>query len=64
MMSCAGMYSTIAKCTGRAKKCISRAGSGVLGGKQDGEVGLVGGAVQSVRYQIIEPQGNEIGSGR
>jgi uncharacterized protein YfaS (alpha-2-macroglobulin family) len=34
-----------------------------LGGKQDGDVGLVGGAVQSVRYQIIEPQGNEIGSG-
>jgi alpha-2-macroglobulin len=34
-----------------------------LGGKQDGDVGLVGGAVQSVRYRIIEPQGNDIGSG-
>jgi alpha-2-macroglobulin len=35
-----------------------------IGGKQDGEVGLVGEAVQAVSYQIIEPQGNEIGSGQ
>ena len=35
-----------------------------IGAKQDGDVGLVGEAVQAVRYQITEPQGNEIGSGR
>jgi uncharacterized protein YfaS (alpha-2-macroglobulin family) len=35
-----------------------------LGGKQDGDVGLVGDAVKSVHYRIIEPQGNEISSGR
>ena len=35
-----------------------------LGGKQDGDVGLVGGAVGSVYYRITEPQGNEISSGQ
>jgi alpha-2-macroglobulin len=35
-----------------------------IGGKQDGDVGLVGEAVNAVRYQITEPQGNEIASGR
>ena len=35
-----------------------------VGGKQDGDVGLVGGAVTGVRYQITGPQGNDLGSGR
>ena len=35
-----------------------------IGGKQDGDVGLVGEAVTAVRYRITEPQGNELGSGR
>jgi uncharacterized protein YfaS (alpha-2-macroglobulin family) len=34
-----------------------------IGGRQDGDVGLVGGSVNGVRYQIIGPQGNELGSG-
>ena len=35
-----------------------------LGGKQDGDVSLVGGAVTAVNYQITGPQGNDLGSGR
>ncbi len=35
-----------------------------LGGKQYGDVGLVGSEVSSVTYQLIDPQGNEIGSGQ
>jgi alpha-2-macroglobulin len=35
-----------------------------IGAKQDGDVGLVGDEVQTIQYRIIEPQGNEIGSGR
>ena len=34
-----------------------------VGGKQDGDVGLVGSAVESVSYQIIGPQGNEMDGG-
>ena len=35
-----------------------------VGGKQDGDVGLVGKAVTGVRYQISDPQGNDLGSGQ
>lgn len=35
-----------------------------VGGKQDGDVGMVGSTVTAVRYQVIGPQGNEIGDGR
>ena len=35
-----------------------------IGGKQDGDVGLVGETVAAVSYQIIDPQGNVIGTGR
>ncbi|MEJ2711243.1 MAG: MG2 domain-containing protein, partial [Anaerolineales bacterium] len=34
-----------------------------IGGKQDGDVGLVGGAVSAVSYRIMGPQGNELGTG-
>jgi hypothetical protein len=34
-----------------------------VGGKQDGDVGLIGTNVTQVQYQIIGPQGNEIGTG-
>ena len=34
-----------------------------LGGKQDGDVGLVGPAVTGVNYQVNDSQGNVIGSG-
>ena len=34
-----------------------------IGGKQDGDVGLVGGAVSAVSYSIIGPQGNQLGAG-
>ena len=34
-----------------------------IGGKQDGDVEMVGSTVSSVNYQIIGPQGNELGSG-
>ena len=34
-----------------------------VGGKQDGDVGLVGNALQGVRYTIMGPQGNELGTG-
>ena len=35
----------------------------LVGGKQDGSVGLPGERVSAVRYRIIDPQGNEMGSG-
>jgi len=35
-----------------------------IGGRQDGDVGLVGDAVPSVSYQITDPQGNAIGNGQ
>ena len=35
-----------------------------LGQKQDGDVGLVGGLLESLNYQIFDPQGNELGVGR
>jgi uncharacterized protein YfaS (alpha-2-macroglobulin family) len=35
-----------------------------VGGKQDGDVGLAGGAVSAVRYQLTGPQGNDLGSGQ
>jgi hypothetical protein len=34
-----------------------------VGATQTGDVGLVGDAITSVRYQIFGPQGNELGSG-
>ncbi|MGD9316968.1 MAG: MG2 domain-containing protein, partial [Anaerolineae bacterium] len=34
-----------------------------VGGRQDGDVGLVGEALQSVRYRVIGAQGNELLSG-
>jgi uncharacterized protein YfaS (alpha-2-macroglobulin family) len=35
-----------------------------VGGKQDGDVGMLGGVVTAVNYQVIDPQGNDIGGGR
>jgi uncharacterized protein YfaS (alpha-2-macroglobulin family) len=35
-----------------------------IGGKQDGDVGLVGKAVSAINYQVVESQGNTLGSGR
>ncbi|HEY48359.1 MAG TPA: hypothetical protein G4O14_16455 [Anaerolineae bacterium] len=35
-----------------------------IGAGQNGDVGLVGGEVTAVNYQLIGPQGNEIGTGR
>lgn len=35
-----------------------------IGAGQSGDVGLVGAEVDAVRYQIVGPQGNELGSGR
>ncbi len=35
-----------------------------LGGKQNGDVSLVGGDVTSVTYQLTDPQGNAIGNGQ
>ncbi|MGD9092534.1 MAG: alpha-2-macroglobulin family protein, partial [Anaerolineales bacterium] len=35
-----------------------------VGGKQDGDVGLLGNVVTGVNYQVIGPQGNELGNGR
>ncbi|MBE0698884.1 MAG: Ig-like domain-containing protein, partial [Anaerolineaceae bacterium] len=35
-----------------------------IGGKQDGDVGLLGDTLSGVSYQVIDPQGNQIGSGR
>jgi uncharacterized protein YfaS (alpha-2-macroglobulin family) len=34
-----------------------------VGGTQTGDVGLLGGAVSDVRYQVTGPQGNELASG-
>ena len=35
----------------------------MIGGKQDGDVGLVGPILTNVSYQIYDPQGNDLGSG-
>jgi hypothetical protein len=35
-----------------------------IGGGQTGDVGLLGASVSAVQYQITDPQGNQIGSGR
>ncbi len=35
-----------------------------IGGRQDGDVGLVGSGLSSVSYQIIDPQGNALGDGQ
>ncbi len=35
-----------------------------IGGKQDGDVGLVGSSVSSVTYQVLDPQGNDLGGGQ
>ena len=35
-----------------------------IGGRQDGDVGLVGEGVTSVNYQLTDPQGNAIGNGQ
>ena len=35
-----------------------------VGGRQDGDVGLPGDALQTVSYQVIGPQGNELLSGQ
>ncbi len=35
-----------------------------VGGKQDGDVGLVGSAVNAVNYRITGPQGNDLGNDR
>lgn len=36
----------------------------LIGGKQDGEVSLVGGRISAVSYRVIDPQGNDLVSGR
>ena len=35
-----------------------------VGGKQDGDVGLVGSNLTSISYQITDPQGNALGNGQ
>ena len=35
-----------------------------IGGRQDGDVNLVGSALSGIVYQVYDPQGNEIGSDR
>ena len=35
-----------------------------IGGRQNGDVGLVGSGVSSMSYQIVDPQGNALGAGR
>jgi uncharacterized protein YfaS (alpha-2-macroglobulin family) len=35
-----------------------------IGGKQNGDVGLVGSDLTAIQYQITDPQGNEIGGGQ
>lgn len=35
-----------------------------IGGGQRGDVGLVGDGVKTIRYQIVGPQGNELGDGQ
>ncbi|GAB4421517.1 MAG: alpha-2-macroglobulin [Anaerolineales bacterium] len=36
----------------------------LIGAKQDGDVALVGDMLQTVSYQIYDPQGNDLGSGQ
>jgi len=36
----------------------------LIGGRQDGDVGLVGESLTSVTYQVFDPQGNDLGSGQ
>ena len=36
----------------------------LIGGKQDGDVGLPGSALNAVNYTIWGPQGNDLGNGR
>ncbi|HBY09474.1 MAG TPA: hypothetical protein DEH22_17455, partial [Chloroflexi bacterium] len=36
----------------------------LIGGRQDGDVGLPGGALSGVNYTIYDPQGNNLGDGR
>ncbi len=36
----------------------------LVGGRQNGDVGLVGGKLRSIGYQITDPQGNTLGNGR
>lgn len=36
----------------------------LIGGKQGGDVNLVGDRISGVSYRIIDPQGNDLGSGR
>jgi len=36
----------------------------LIGGSQNGDVGLVGGRLRSINYQISDPQGNTLGNGR
>ena len=62
MTLCDGMYSMIAKCIVPVRKYMSKAGCGVIGGKQNGDVGLVGDNLSSINYQITDSQGNELGS--
>jgi uncharacterized protein YfaS (alpha-2-macroglobulin family) len=35
-----------------------------VGGRQDGDIGLAGDALQSVSYRVIDPQGNELLTGQ
>ncbi len=35
-----------------------------IGGRQDGDVGLVGNALRSIDYRITDPLGNELGNGQ
>ncbi|KAA3645374.1 MAG: hypothetical protein DWQ07_12970 [Chloroflexi bacterium] len=35
----------------------------VIGGGQDGDVGLAGDAISDIRFSVIGPQGNELGTG-
>ena len=36
----------------------------LIGGRQNGDIGLVGGKLPSINYQITDPQGNTLGNGR
>jgi hypothetical protein len=36
----------------------------LIGGKQDGDVGLAGSALTGVNYRVIDPQGNDLGGDR
>ncbi len=35
-----------------------------IGNKQDGDVGLVGGSLPGINYQVFDPQGNDLGGDR